>query len=60
VQVEPERLRPSDVDILQGDASKFRKATGWKPEIPFETTMEDLLNYWRQLLRERKESGAIA
>jgi len=60
VQIDPERLRPSDVDILHGDSTKFQRATGWKPEIPFEKTMEDLLNYWRQIMRERKESGAIA
>lgn len=41
------RMRPSDVPILLGDCSKFRKVTGWKPEIPFERTMKDLLNYWR-------------
>ena len=42
------RLRPSDVAILLGDPSKFQKVTGWKPEIPFSKTMEDLLNYWRE------------
>jgi len=42
------RLRPSDVPILLGDCSKFRKLTSWKPEIPFTKTMEDLLNYWRE------------
>jgi len=48
VKQDPERLRTSDVPILQGDSSKFRKQTGWKPKIPFEKTMEDLLNYWRE------------
>lgn len=43
-----ERMRPSDVEVLLGDASKFKKQTGWKVEIPFEKTMEDLLNYWRE------------
>lgn len=42
------RLRPSDVPILLGDAGKFMAKTGWQPEIPFEKTMEDLLNYWRE------------
>jgi len=42
------RMRPSDVEILQGDCSKFREQTGWRPNIPFEKTMEDLLDYWRQ------------
>jgi len=42
------RMRPSDVPVLIGDNTKFVKKTGWKPEIPFEKTMEDLLNYWRE------------
>jgi GDP-4-dehydro-6-deoxy-D-mannose reductase len=41
------RLRPSDVPILLGDNSKFVKATGWQPTIPFETTLRDMLEYWR-------------
>ncbi len=44
---DPKRMRPSDVSILEGDCSKFKKQTGWEPKIPFEKTMEDLLNYWR-------------
>ncbi|MCR5661644.1 MAG: GDP-mannose 4,6-dehydratase [bacterium] len=48
VEVDPERLRPSDVPILVGDSTRFNKATGWKPEIPIEKTLEDLLNYWRE------------
>lgn len=47
VKEDPARLRPSDVEILLGDYSKFRQKTGWKPEIAFETTMKDLLDYWR-------------
>ena len=48
VEQDPARMRPSDVPVLLGDASKFRERTGWTPEIPFETTMTDLLAYWRQ------------
>jgi len=47
---DPARMRPSDVPILVGDCTKFKKKTGWKPEIPFEKTMEDLMNYWRNLI----------
>jgi len=43
-----ERMRPSDVDVLIGDASKFMKKTDWKPEIPITKTLQDLLNYWRE------------
>ncbi|MFH1537815.1 MAG: GDP-mannose 4,6-dehydratase [bacterium] len=45
---DPTRLRPSDVPVLLGDATKLRELTGWKPEIPFEQTLKDLLNYWRE------------
>ena len=48
IKEDPKRLRPSDVPILLGDASKFRKKTGWQPEISFEKTLKDLLNYWRE------------
>lgn len=48
VRQDPTRMRPSDVPILLGDSSKFRKQTGWKNTIPFEQTMKDLLDYWRK------------
>jgi GDP-4-dehydro-6-deoxy-D-mannose reductase len=48
VEVDPKRLRPSDVPILLADASKFSRLTGWKPQIPFEQTLRDLLEYWRE------------
>jgi len=47
---DPARMRPSDVPILLGDSSKFHKATGWKTEIPFERTLQDILDYWRDRL----------
>ena len=48
VRTDPKRLRPSDVPVLLGDGSKFRKATGWAPRIPFEKTLADSLDYWRR------------
>lgn len=53
VKADPDRMRPSDVPILLGDCSKFKTQTAWKPEIPFEQTMEDLLNYWRRRCGEQ-------
>lgn len=50
VREDPARLRPSDVPILLGDNSKFTAATGWKPTIPFEKTLRDILEYWRERL----------
>jgi len=48
VKEDPSRMRPSDVQVLIGDNSKFVAKTGWKPEISFEKTMTDLLEFWRQ------------
>jgi GDP-4-dehydro-6-deoxy-D-mannose reductase len=51
VKLDPARLRPSDVPILIGDNSKFVAVTGWQPTIPFETTLADMLEYWRARAR---------
>ncbi|MEW6201922.1 MAG: GDP-mannose 4,6-dehydratase [bacterium] len=48
IQRDPARMRPSDVPVLLGDASKIKKEVGWEPMIPFTQTMGDLLNYWRE------------
>jgi len=48
IKQDSSKMRPSDVPVLLGDCSKFKEATGWKPEIPFEKTLEDTLNYWRE------------
>lgn len=48
VETDPDRLRPIDADLQVPNTAKFFKHTGWQPEIPFETTMRDLLNYWRE------------
>jgi GDPmannose 4,6-dehydratase len=47
IEIDPERLRPIDADLQVPDTAKFTKHTGWKPEITFEQTMKDLLDYWR-------------
>lgn len=54
IKEDSSRMRPSDVQKLIGSNEKFVKATGWNPEIPFEKTLEDLLDYWREKV-ERKE-----
>lgn len=46
--VDPALLRPSDVTLQVPDISKFQGATGWRPEIPVEDTLRDLLDYQRQ------------
>ena len=53
IRQDPARLRPSDVPILRGSAEKIEKAVGWRPTIPLEKTLTDLLDYWRQRLPSR-------
>ena len=45
------RLRPIDADLQVPDCRKFKEHTGWEPQIEFETTMQDLLDYWRNKLK---------
>lgn len=47
VEVDPDRLRPIDADLQVPNTAKFHAHTGWRPEIPFEKTIRDLLDYWR-------------
>lgn len=55
VETDPDRLRPIDADLQVPDTTKFRKHTGWEPVIPYEQTMSDLLNFWR----DRLDKGEI-
>lgn len=48
VEPDPARMRPSDVPVSICDNSRLREATGWKPEVSFEQSLEDILNDWRQ------------
>jgi GDP-mannose 4,6-dehydratase len=49
--VNPGLIRPLDADLQIPDTTKFESHTGWKPEIQFEKTMQDLLEYWRINIR---------
>jgi GDP-mannose 4,6-dehydratase len=51
VETDPDRLRPIDADLQVPNTAKFKAVTGWEPVIPFETTMDDLLEYWRARIR---------
>lgn len=41
------RMRPSDVPEVRGSHDKLTEATGWRPEIEFDTLLRDLLDFWR-------------
>lgn len=54
VEIEKSRIRPLDADLQVPDATKFKQHTGWEPSIPFEKTMQDLLDYWRDKVKTGK------
>ena len=54
VEVDPARLRPSDVTLQIPSTEKFYKVTGWKPTISFDQTMCDSLGYWREFYKLEK------
>ena len=54
VETEESRMRPLDADLQVPDTSKFKQHTGWEPLIPFEKTMQDLLDYWRDKVKAGK------
>ncbi len=51
IEVDPKRMRPSDIPEVRCDASKLRHRTGWAPTIPFEQSVLDTLEDWRRRVR---------
>jgi GDP-4-dehydro-6-deoxy-D-mannose reductase len=47
VRQDPDRLRPSDTPVVLGDFKRLERDTGWRPDIPIEQTLSDLLDHWR-------------
>lgn len=55
VEIDPAKIRPVDVPIIEADISKLQEATQWEPEIPIRQTVKEVLNYWRKKLEENNE-----
>ena len=55
IVTDPDRLRPIDADLQIPNTTKFENHTGWKPEISFEETMKDLLEYWRNKVKSGRK-----
>lgn len=47
VRVTADRVRPVDLPLLLGDASRLRALSGWVPRIPLEQSLADVLGDWR-------------
>jgi len=50
VRKSPELMRPVDIPLIVGSNRRFTEEVGWEPAIPIETTLSDLLDYWRDLV----------
>lgn len=50
VEQDPAKLRPSDTPVFRCDHSKLTADTGWKPEIPLDEILRDVLAEWREKL----------
>jgi GDPmannose 4,6-dehydratase len=60
VKVDPRYYRPTEVDLLIGDASKAREKLGWTPEYTLEQLCEEMVQSDLELFKSEvllKESG---
>ena len=62
---DPDLMRPVDVPVLEGDSSRLREATGWRPEVPLDATLRAVLDEARAEAREAEtgvsgQGGAAA
>lgn len=54
VEIDERYLRPSEVDVLQGDASKARKVLGWEPSVGFERLIEMMVASDMELAKQER------
>lgn len=51
IELDPARMRPADVPRVVAAADHFQRDTGWRPSIPLEHTLRDILEHWREVIR---------
>jgi len=49
IEADPARMRPSDIPLVICDYRRLNACTGWTPTIPFEQSLSDVLEDWREL-----------
>jgi GDPmannose 4,6-dehydratase len=54
VSVDPRYFRPTEVDVLLGDASKAKKALGWKPKVTFDALIDMMITTDMELAQKEK------
>ena len=59
VEIDPALYRPHDAAVVVGDHGRLTRDTGWRPTIPLERTLDDLLAFWREVAA-REDSRAAS
>jgi len=54
IEIDPRYFRPTEVDFMQGDASKARQILGWQPEISFEEMVRSMVESDIELARQEQ------
>lgn len=60
VEIDPWYYRPSEVDLLQGDASKARKELGWEPQVGFSELVKLMVDHDLKLATAEKRVADLA
>jgi GDPmannose 4,6-dehydratase len=59
VEFDTRYTRPSEVDVLQGDATKARQVLGWKPEVDFRGLVKMMVEHDLELARREKHAQSF-
>ena len=60
VEFDPKYTRPSEVDVLLGDATKARDVLGWKPEVDFRGLVKMMVEHDLELARREKYAKNVS
>lgn len=52
--VDKDRMRPADIPKIEGEISKLQKDTGWHAKITLEQSVQDMMQYWRDNLKQQE------
>jgi GDPmannose 4,6-dehydratase len=59
VAIDPQLMRPAEVEHLIGDASKAKRVLGWEPEVSFEALIRMMVDADVELLKHEISSRGI-
>jgi len=55
VREDPGRVRKTEIPVLIGDATSFRKTTGWQRQFALRDSLEAMALYWRRQAAQRAD-----